>query len=112
MERVAFSPPTFFYFGEFWKEGVIMRKEQYVIDGVTYTRISKATARKLFDDGNVIGICPVNINPESIWDGMCEFQKGHKFENWSFDDFVNNFIYYCCQIEEVGKYPKFFKRGD
>lgn len=38
-----------------------MRKESYVIDGVTYIRISKATARKLFDDGNVIGICPVEL---------------------------------------------------
>lgn len=89
-----------------------MRKEIYVIDGVTYTRISKATARKLFDDGNVIGICPVKVNPESFWGGMCEFQKGHKCENWSFDDFVNNFVYYCCQMEETGKYPKFFKKGD
>lgn len=89
-----------------------MRKEQYVIDGVTYTRISKATARKLFENGECVGICPVKVNPESIWGGMCEFQKGHKFENWSFDDFVNNFIYYCCQMEETGKYPKFFRRED
>lgn len=89
-----------------------MRKESYLVDGVTYYRISKATARKLFDDGEVIGLCPVKVNPESIWGGMCKFQKGHKFENWSFDDFVNNFVYYCCQMEETGKYPKFFKKGD
>lgn len=89
-----------------------MRKESYLIDGVTYYRISKATARKLFDDGNVIGICPVNLNPSSFWGGMCTFQKGHKFENWGFDDFVNNFIYYNCQMKETGKYPKFFRRED
>lgn len=93
-----------------------MRKEIYVIDGVTYTRISdgvtytrisKATARKLFEDGECVGICP-----GEFLGGMCEFQKGHKFENWSFDDFVNNFVYYCCQMEETGKYPKFFRRED
>lgn len=86
-----------------------MRKETYVIDGVTYTRISKVTARTLFDNGECIGICPVNINPESIWDGMCEFQKGCKCENWSFGDFVNSFAYYNCQMGETGRYPKFFK---
>lgn len=89
-----------------------MRKESYLIDGVTYYRISKATARVLFEKGECVGICPVKVNPESIWGGMCEFQKGHKFENWSFDDFVNNFVYYCCQMEETGKYPKFFRRED
>lgn len=57
-----------------------MHKEQYIIDGVTYTRVTKTVARKLFDDGNVVGICPANINPQSIWGGMCEFQKGHKCE--------------------------------
>ena len=87
-----------------------MRKEIYAIDGVTYTRISKATARKLFEQAEVIGVCPVNINPESIWDGMCTFQKGHKFENRSFDEFVNSFVYYNCQLNETGKYPKFFRK--
>lgn len=88
-----------------------MRKEQYVIDGITYTRISKVTARRLFEKGECVGICPVNINPSSIWGGMDEFQKGLKCENWSFDDFVNNFIYYNCQLNETGKYPKFFRKG-
>lgn len=87
-----------------------MRKEQYVIDGFTYTRISKTKARKLFNDGECVGICPVNIDPSSIWDGMCEIQKAHKFENWDFEDFVNNFIYYNCQLNETGKYPKFFRK--
>lgn len=88
-----------------------MREEFYVIDGITYTRISKATARKLFNDGECVGICPVKIDPSSIWGGMVEFQKGHKFENWTFDDFVNNFAYYNCQLNETGKYPKFFRKG-
>lgn len=87
-----------------------MREEVYVIDGITYTRILKATARKLFDNGECIGICPVKIDPSSIWGGMVELQKGHKFENWDFDDFVNHFIYYNCQLNETGKYPKFFKK--
>lgn len=88
-----------------------MRKESYLIDGVTYYRISKATARELFEKGECVGICPVNLNPSSFWGGMCMFQKGHKCENWGFDDFVNNFIYYNCQMEETGKYPKYFRVG-
>lgn len=86
-----------------------MRNETYFIDGITYTRISKAAARKLFNDGECVGICPVNVNPESIWGGMVELQKGCKCENRSFGDFVNSFTYYNCQIEETGRYPKFFK---
>ena len=87
-----------------------MRNESYVIDDVTYTRISKATARKLFDNGECVGICPVNINPSSLWGGIYEFQKGDELENCSFNEFVNCFIYYNCQMEETGKYPKFFKK--
>lgn len=86
-----------------------MKKETYIIDGVTFTRVTKTVARNLFNNVEIVGICPVNINPEFIWDGMCEFQKGHKFENWDFDDFVNIFTYYNCQTEEAGRYPKFFK---
>lgn len=86
-----------------------MKKETYTIDGVTFTRVTKTVARNLFNDGEIVGICPVNINPKSIWDGMCEFQKGHKFENWDFGDFVNSFTYYNCQLEKTGRYPKFFK---
>lgn len=86
-----------------------MRKETYTIDGVTFTRVTKTVARNLFDNGEVIGICPVNVNPKSIWDGMCEFQKGCKCENWSFGDFANSFTYYNCQTDETGRYPKFFK---
>lgn len=86
-----------------------MKKETYIIDGVTFTRVTKTVARNLFNNGEIVGICPVNINPESIWDGMCEFQKGCKFKNWDFGDFVNSFTYYNCQMDETGRYPKFFK---
>lgn len=85
-----------------------MRKETFIVDEVTFTRVTKTVARSLFNNGQIVGICPVNINPESIWGGMCKFQKG-QCENWSFNDFVNNFVYYNCQAAEVGKYPKFFK---
>ena len=88
-----------------------MRKEVYTIDGVTYTRVTKATARKLFNNGECVGICPAKIDPSNMWCGMAEFQKSHKRENWGFDDFVNCFVYYNCQ-EETGKYPKFFRKGD
>lgn len=86
-----------------------MRKETYTIDGVDFIRVTKTVARNLFNNGKIVGICPVNINPESIWGGMCEFQKGFKCEHWSFDDFVNNFVYYNCQTDEIGRYPKFFE---
>lgn len=52
-----------------------MRKEIYVIDGVTYTRISKATARKLFEDGECVGICPVKLDPSSFWAVCANFKK-------------------------------------
>lgn len=86
-----------------------MRKETYDIDGVDFIRVTKTVARNLFNNGEIVGICPVNINPESIWGGMCEFQKSRKWENWDFDDFVNSFIYYNCQTDEAGRYPKFFE---
>jgi hypothetical protein len=85
-----------------------MRKETYTIDGVTFTRVTKTVARNLFNNGEIVGICPVNINPESIWDGMCEFKKGCRGD-WSFDALSNSFTYYNCQLNETGRYPKFFK---
>lgn len=32
MEREAFSPLTFFYFGEIWKEGIFMKNNIVVFD--------------------------------------------------------------------------------
>ena len=44
-----------------------LRKETYAIDGVDFIRVTKTVARNLFNNGEIVGICPVNINPESIW---------------------------------------------
>ena len=39
-------------------------------DGLTYTRVTKARARKLYNAGIEIGIHPCKLHPASPWTGM------------------------------------------
>lgn len=83
-------------------------REEYVLNGIKYIRVPKQTARKLFDEGECVGICPVNIRPDNR-ELMCDINP-EKFPNWSFEDHVNQFVDFACLDDETGKTPKFFRK--
>lgn len=67
-------------------------------------RINKAAARKIFENGGVVYICPVNMNPQQAT--PFEFPR-HNTSWWSFDAFINDYIYYNCN-KHRGRYPAYY----
>lgn len=90
---------------------------QIEIEG--WVRISKQKARKLYDEGQTVKLCPVKAHPcNKYYPLSFDINKGDKFEiepfDWElkFDSRVNNFEYYNCQDNELGKYSAFYVRRE
>lgn len=85
-----------------------MRKEEYFYSaGITYKRITKAAARKLYEAGKNIVLCPCNLRPFSFWHPEIETNKEQSVEA-SFYKLVNEFEFYNCTNSETGKYTNFY----
>ena len=82
-----------------------MRNESYEAENTTWNRVSKGVAKKAFDKGTPIALCPVNINTHSPWVApiVVTNTTGKTFES-----VVNVFEIYNCQSAETGRYAKFF----
>lgn len=75
--------------------------------GKNWVRISKAHARKLYDKGESICICPCKLEPFTPWHG--EFiTEVDRWEKEGFDELVNAIEFYNC-YHEMGKYASFYK---
>lgn len=68
-------------------------------------RVNKTVARKLYNQGFDVGLCPCKANPESPWGLMVRFNK-HDFD-YSFDYVCNYFALYKCNSGS-GKYPAYY----
>ena len=82
-----------------------------------YKRVTKTTARKLYNAGQTIRLCPVKCNPCNAYYPMgFDMNKDDEFSvepfDWElkFDTRVNRFEYYNCQYNELGKYSAFYVR--
>lgn len=80
-----------------------------------WKRVSRPMARKLYNAGKTIRLCPVKINPCNEYYPMSyDINKDDKFEveplEWEkkFESRVNQFEYYNCQYNETGKYCAFY----
>ena len=74
-----------------------------------YSRISKARARKEFNAGNDVFIMPVKASPVNIWfSPYCANRFAWYTENRSFDSIVNEYEFYNCNYNELGKYAAFY----
>ena len=86
-----------------------MRKETYIIDGVELTRVSKARAMQLWNEGKPVTYAAALINLDSPC-GL--YQTSDKdFMECEFDWIVNNATYYMCN-RECGMYLKYFERKE
>jgi hypothetical protein len=77
-------------------------------EGTSFTRISKAKARKLWSEAkHNIALCPVKLRPGFPWAPQFTFLAGEQKEldfNWC----VTRFVWYNCQHNEIGYYPAFY----
>ena len=87
-------------------------------EGATYTRISKAKARKLWGK-ELIALCPAKLRPGFPWAPHMIVDPVHIQEHlaseWdfdrdtaSFDSYVRNFEWYNCTDNETGYYTAFY----
>lgn len=83
-----------------------------------YERISKATARKIYLNGETIAICARNLDPSNKnWfvAQHCNRRDRERFvideigmKN-DFNNMVNSFEYYNCINNETGRYCAFYR---
>lgn len=77
-----------------------------VIDGDRkFTRISKPMARKLFNQGAKIALCPFKCNPCGFY--MSAFITQKSEDNSDFNKLVNSYEHYNCS-QQLGKYAAFY----
>lgn len=69
-------------------------------------RVNKKVARKLYNLGFDVGLCPCKANPESPWGLMGWYDKYNS--EYSFDNLINMFTWYNCNYNELGKYPAYY----
>lgn len=71
-------------------------------NGITYKRIDKRQAKKLYDAKKLLIFCPCNLRPDFY---------GTRFINGGRNDFrevLNNFEFYNCTNTETGLYTAFY----
>ena len=74
-----------------------------------WTRISKAKARKLYNAGEDILVVPCKVHPENQH-GIGVTISISYWEHQTFEKFLNEFCWYNCNYNELGKYPAFYER--
>lgn len=91
-----------------------MKQETFTNDrtGVTYKRLTKSQAIKLFQDGHAIIIAPVKANMLYIFKlwailNYNPSDRTHETPKQTFDRLENSFRYYNCN-NELGLYCKYF----
>ena len=82
-----------------------------------WKRISKKAARKLYEQGKKIRLCPCKVDPTNEYYPMSfDISLNDEYEvepfDWQmkFDARVNAFEFYNCQYNELGKYTSFYIR--
>lgn len=75
---------------------------------IKYTRISKAAAKKAYLSGDNIALCPVNLRPGSPYNPEIVLNISNNTDGRSFDDILNAFTFYNCNLSEAGRYAAFY----
>ena len=92
---------------------------RYTING--YKRISKAEARKRYNAGELVTLCPVNLIPGAPWNPeitVTKFDSSAPARNvavvctMDFETLVNGFEFYNIRGAETGRYTAYYKRED
>lgn len=70
-----------------------------------WQRVSKIAARKAFDNGQPVTLCPVKMNPFGVWRSGAIVTRSDDIQD--FEKFCNEFYYYNC-TSETGRYVAFY----
>lgn len=81
-----------------------MKKMIFEIGGVSYKRVTKPVARRTFNAGKNIILCPCNLRPGKPWNPESLIKSDFGV---SFNQITNSFEYYNCNAL-AGYYAAFY----
>lgn len=82
-----------------------MRAYTFTENGFTFERVDKRQARKAYNNGLRVVVCPVNLRPGCPWYPEIIVSGG---SGATFEEMLNSFIYYNIRDNETGKYAAFY----
>lgn len=71
---------------------------------MNYEKITKTQARKMHANGEKVFCLPCNVHPNNMWVGMAEILPDYDFEK-----FCNEYAFYNCGTNYLGKRIAFYK---
>jgi hypothetical protein len=74
--------------------------------GTMMQQVQKRTARKLFQEGEMIYLCPCNMHFDSAWQTPIVISKAESL-GFTFDQLCNDYEYFNCDSER-GRYVRFY----
>lgn len=82
-------------------------------DGACWTRVSKRRAISAYEAGNDVIITPVYVDPFNMWRPHARVSNKRRWGvDVTFDSIVNEYEYYNCNSNEVGRYPAYYVRTE
>lgn len=82
--------------------------------GTQYQRVDKRIARKLYNEGRDIYVVPNKVRIDNSWGLTADVQRDYEgCQDRTFDQIINEFIFYNCGYAETGRYPAYYiKEGE
>lgn len=91
-----------------------MREYSFTDGNSVYKRVSKGKAKRIYNNGYAIIVCPCNLRPDSIWKPYGHFYRRDNDDVYEpidreeqFDYKTNRFAYYNCNSES-GNYLAYY----
>lgn len=89
-----------------------MQKEEYIENGIRYVRVDKRKARIKFDKGVTIFLIQDGMRLGNAWQSLCPISNDRDSAiGRTFDNHVNDFMYYNCDSER-GRGVKYFVKSE
>lgn len=74
-----------------------------------YTKITKKEARKRFESGQSVYVLASKMHPDNMWMKPAEMSLYDDNNQYTFDSFINSYMYYNCNTE-TGMRVAFYKK--
>ena len=90
-----------------------MNSELFMLSNARYIRVNRKRAKRAYNDGATVIIAPVYANMyyhgAQMWTMISKMELFKRYDEViDFDKFMNEYEWYNCQYNELGKYAKYF----
>ena len=82
-------------------------------DGACWVRVNKRRARSTYEAGSDVIITPVYVDPFNMWRPHAQISNKRQWGcDVTFDSIINEYEYYNCNSNSVGRYPAYYVRSE